>query len=206
MDTEIQNIDEIENMKQSKRILTAAFKCISSKGYANVSLRNIADEAGVVLSQLNYYYKNKEGLFIEVVKMLAKQYSNEIENVLMKGESEKERITFLIDYFQKLMRKKSELFRILFDLTSMSLWSTPLKELLSGLVNNITALIEKYIFNSFKSKGKKNNYSTATLSRIIFGALFGTSAQVILSNGDKDDVIDSLSAIEMLFNSYIPAE
>ncbi|PYG86897.1 TetR family transcriptional regulator [Ruminiclostridium sufflavum DSM 19573] len=199
MGTEIQNMNEMENMKQSKKILTAAFKCISSKGYANVSLRNIADEAGVVLSQLNYYYKNKEGLFIEVVKMLKKQYISEIENVLMKGESEKERIAFLIEYFQKVMRKDSELFRILFDLTSMSLWSAPLKELLNSLVNNITALIEKYVFNSFQSREKSKSYSTATLSRIIFGALFGTSAQAILANGDKD-VIDSLSAIEMLLN------
>lgn len=198
MKKETQSVDQIENLNQSKKILNAAFKCISTKGYANVSLRNIADEAGVVLSQLNYYYKNKEGLFIEVVKMLAQQYIDEIEKTLRKGESGKERIASLIEYFQKIMMKNSELFRILFDLTSMSLWSAPLKELLNNLVNNITELIEKYIFNSCQNEVNKN-YSAATLSRIIFGALFGTSAQVILANGDKD-VIDSLSAIEMLFN------
>lgn len=67
-------IDETDKLNQSEKILLAAFKCISSKGYANVSLRDIADEAGVVLSQLNYYYKNKEGLFTEVVKMMIGKY------------------------------------------------------------------------------------------------------------------------------------
>jgi AcrR family transcriptional regulator len=191
--------NESENMNQSKKILNAAFKCISSKGYANVSLRNIADEAGVVLSQLNYYYKNKEGLFIEVVKMLTQQYMNEIENNLKKGESEKERIVLLIEYFQKILRKNSELFKILFDLTSMSLWSTSLKELLNDLFNSVTGLIEKYILSSFPNKEKFKSYSTTTLSRIIFGALFGTSAQVILAN-EGEDIIDSLSAIEVLLN------
>ncbi|QNU68762.1 TetR/AcrR family transcriptional regulator [Ruminiclostridium herbifermentans] len=192
-------MDQTENLNQSKKILNAAFKCISSKGYANVSLRNIADEAGVVLSQLNYYYKNKEGLFVEVVKTLAQKYINEIEDTLAKGKSEKERIMSLIGYFQKTMRKDSGLFRILFDLTSMSLWSAPLKELLNNLVNNITALIEKYIFIGFEQKDKDKSYSTETLSRIVFGALFGTSAQVMLANGDND-IIDSLSAIEVFFN------
>jgi len=54
---------ETNEQTQSGKILLAAYSCISTSGYANVSMRNIADEAGVVLSQLNYYYKNKEGLF-----------------------------------------------------------------------------------------------------------------------------------------------
>jgi len=99
---------------QSQRILYAAFKCISTKGYANVSLRDIADEAGVVLSQLNYYYKNKEGLFTEVVKMLAQQYLREIEDILKNGESKNEKIACLIKYFQEMLRNNPELFKLLF--------------------------------------------------------------------------------------------
>jgi AcrR family transcriptional regulator len=57
--------EKVKNASQAERIFNAAFKCISTKGYANVSLRDIANEAGVVLSQLNYY-KNKEGLFKKV--------------------------------------------------------------------------------------------------------------------------------------------
>ena len=97
-----------ENLNQSERILNAAFKCISSKGYANVSLRNIADEADVALSQLNYYYKNKEGLFTEVVKMLSKQYLYEIEDNLKKGKSEMEKISCLIKYFQERLRNTAD--------------------------------------------------------------------------------------------------
>jgi len=63
-----------EKISQSKKILQTAYQCLSTRGYANVSMRDIADEAGVALSQLNYYYKNKEGLFTEVVKMMMNQY------------------------------------------------------------------------------------------------------------------------------------
>jgi AcrR family transcriptional regulator len=188
--------NELENMNQAQKILNAAFKCISARGYANVSLRDIADEAGVVLSQLNYYYKNKEGLFIEIVKTLAQQYLNEIEDNLKKGKSEKERITYLIKYFQEMLRKNPELFKLLFDLTSMALWSASLKELLNDLFNSLAGLIEKYIINDFSDKEKFK--SPIILSRMMLGTLFGTSIQVILAN-EKEDMIDSLSTLKVLF-------
>lgn len=190
--------DKSKNMNQAQKILNAAFKCISERGYANVSLRDIADEAGVVLSQLNYYYKNKEGLFTEIIKKLAQQYLNEIEDNLKKGKSEKERIAGLIRYFQEVLRKKPELFKLLFDLTSMALWSASLKELLNNLFKSIAGLIEKYIMIDFSGKEKFKHTSAITLSRMVLGTLFGTSMQVMLANG-KEDMIDSLSGLKILF-------
>ena len=191
--------DKSKNMNQAQKILNAAFKCISERGYANVSLRDIAEEAGVVLSQLNYYYKNKEGLFTEIIKKLAQQYLNEIEENLKKGKSEKERIAGLIRYFQEVLRKKPELFKLLFDLTSMALWSASLKELLNNLFKSVAGLIEKYIMIDFSGREKFKHTSTITLSRMILGTLFGTSVQVMLANG-KEDMIDSLSGLKILFD------
>ena len=191
--------DKSKNMNQAQKILNAAFKCISERGYANVSLRDIADEAGVVLSQLNYYYKNKEGLFTEIIKKLAQQYLNEIEENLKKGKSEKERIAGLIRYFQEVLRKKPELFKLLFDLTSMALWSASLKELLNNLFKSVAGLIKKYIMIDFSGREKFKHTSTITLSRMILGTLFGTSVQVMLANG-KEDMIDSLSGLKILFD------
>ncbi|MDF2986556.1 MAG: transcriptional regulator [Eubacterium sp.] len=191
-------MSEETNVSQAQKILNAAFKCISERGYANVSLRDIADEAGVVLSQLNYYFKNKEGLFKEIVKTLARQYLHEIEENIKKGKCEKERISCLIEYFQEMLRKKPELFKLLFDLTSMSLWSESLKELLNDLFNSVAGLIEKYIINDFSNNEKYKYNSPITLSRMMLGTLFGSSIQVMLAHG-KEDMIDSLSTLEVLF-------
>ena len=190
--------DKTNEASQSQRILDAAFRCISTRGYANVSLRDISDEAGVVLSQLNYYYKNKEGLFIEVMKMLAQQYLHDIEDNLKKGKSSDENVAYLIEFFQETLKRKPELFRLLLDLISMALWSTSLRELFNNLFNNVTDLIEKYILASFSCKEKFQNYSSAALSRVILGALLGSSVQITLAQ-DQEEIIDSLSAIQILF-------
>lgn len=189
--------NEFEMINQAQKILNAAFKCISIRGYANVSLRNIADDAGVVLSQLNYYYKNKEGLLAEVIKTLTQQYLHEIEVTLKKGKSEKERVSYLIGYFQEMLKKKPELFKLLFDLTSMSLSSPPLKGLLNDFFSSLTVLIEKYIISDFQ-KEKFRDYSSVSLARMMLGTLFGTSIQAMLAHG-KEDMIDSLTTITVLF-------
>ncbi|WP_312812920.1 TetR/AcrR family transcriptional regulator [Sedimentibacter sp.] len=190
--------NKLENLNQSQKILNAAFKCISERGYASVSLRDIADEAGVVLSQLNYYYKNKEGLFTEIIKTLAQQYLNEIEDNLKKGETEKEKMMHLIEYFQEMLKEKPELFKLLFDLTSMALWSESFKELLNDLFNNVVNLIETYIITDFSDERKLKYKSPITLSRMMLGTLFGMSIQVMLANGEED-MIDSLSSLKALF-------
>jgi len=97
-----------------------------------------------------------------------------------------------------MLGKKPELFKLLFDLTSMALWSVTLKELLNGLFNSLADLIEKYIINDFSFKEKFKYKSSITLSRMMLGTLFGTSIQVMLADG-KEDMIESLSTLKVLF-------
>ena len=50
-----------------ENIRTSTFRLLAGRGYANVSMRDIAAEAGVALSQIAYYYHSKEALISEVV-------------------------------------------------------------------------------------------------------------------------------------------
>lgn len=190
--------NEIGKMNQSQKILIAAFECVSSRGYANVSLRDIADEAGVVLSQLNYYYKNKEGLFTEVIKMMMQKYLQEVENHLKKGTTAKEKISSLIIYFQEMLAENPELFRLLYDFSGMALWSATFGELLRNLFNDLANLIEKYVLNNIAIKGNLRGYSSKSIARMIFGAMFGTAIQVILDPQEKK-LPEALKAVELVF-------
>ena len=40
-----------------ENIRTSTFRLLAGRGYANVSMRDIAAEAGVALSQIAYYYQ-----------------------------------------------------------------------------------------------------------------------------------------------------
>lgn len=51
------------------KILLAASKVFTEKGFAGTRTRDIADEAGINLALLNYYFRSKEKLFEQVMKV-----------------------------------------------------------------------------------------------------------------------------------------
>ena len=183
---------------QSEKILLTALDCISIKGYANTSMRDIAAEAGVALSQLNYHYKNKEGLFLEVIDMTLQKYLQEIDSHIILGKSPKERLVNLLQYFRETLEKNQKLFRILYDFTSMALWSPVFEGRLNLLFENISELIDKHILLENHLSRKIKKYSSKTIARMLSGAMFGTAIQVILKQDDKD-FLDALDAIELVF-------
>ena len=189
----------IETKSQSEKILRAAFKCLSEKGYAQVSLRDIADEADVVLSQLHYYYKNKEGLFTEVIKSLAKQYLSEFEAQLQIGSSGVEKVSDLIAYFRVALKEQPEFFKLLVDLTSMSLWSNSLKKILNELFEDLAELIEKNIVNHLPNQNQSDSGDSKGLAKMILGALIGTSMQILMTEDSNQDT-QSLAALNGLLS------
>jgi len=189
--------NELKKANQSERILQTAFECISSKGYANVSMRDIADEAGVALSQLTYHYKNKDGLLTEVIKMMIQEYLIEVEEHLRKGVTPKEKLSDLITYFQEVLEENPKLFKMFYDFTSMSLWSAQFSNLLRNLFDNLVNLIEKYVLDDIPLKSNLRTYTPKSIARMLLGALFGTAIQVILDPQEKK-LPEALNAIELL--------
>ncbi len=51
------------------KILLAASKVFTEKGYSGTRTRDIAEEAGINLALLNYYFRTKEKLFEQVMKV-----------------------------------------------------------------------------------------------------------------------------------------
>lgn len=191
-------INELKKENQSEKILQTAYECISSKGYANVSMRDIADEAGVALSQLTYHYKNKDGLLKEVIKIMIQEYLMEVEEHLRKGVTPKEKLSDLITYFQEVLEEKPKLFRLFYDFTSMSLWSAQFSDLLRNLFENLVNLIEKYVLDDIPLKSNLRAYTPKSIARMLLGAMFGTAIQVILDPQEKK-LPEALNAIELLF-------
>ncbi|MGI6325817.1 MAG: TetR/AcrR family transcriptional regulator [Saccharofermentanales bacterium] len=183
----------------SERILLTAFECLSTRGYANVSMRNIADEAGVALSQLTYYYKNKENLFTEVINMMMDQYLKEIKSTLESTTDVKDKIASLVKFFKELIRNKPDLLRLFIDFTAQALWVPSFREQLDSLFNDLTEIIERNLPTDTIVNRNSLGYSPKSIAKLLFGALFGTSIQIILGS-DRDSAFESLNLAESLIN------
>lgn len=180
-------------------ILATAYECLSSNGYANVSLRNIADRAGVALSQLAYHYKNKETLFSEVIRLMMGRYLSEIESSLRSEPDARDRPAALVRYFKELIREDPKLLRLFLDFTAQSMWVPSFREQLDGLFNAITDMIEKNLPAETASDRILGHYSPKSIAALVFGTLFGTSVRILLGPGSDGD-FESLNLAENILN------
>ena len=184
----------------AQKILLAAYDCLSTRGYANVTMRNIADEADVALSQLTYYFKNKETLFTEVINRMASQYIREIETRMGAAADLNEKIVSLSQFFKEMLRDKPKLLKLFIDFTAQALWIPSFREQVDSLFVSLTVLIEKCILNDPAAQQSKPMYSTNAIAKLILGALFGTSVQTLLS-ANKDDTFESFNLAECLMST-----
>lgn len=188
----------IEKENSSQKILITAFECLSNRGYANVSMRDIADEAGVALSQITYYYKNKEKLFTEVINVMIHQYLHEIEERLKSAPDTREKISSLIKFFNDLIIDRPNLLKLFIDFTAQALWLPSFREQVDSLFNSLVDMIEKNIMrDDTKVDTWAHEFSSKSIARLILGAFYGTSIQIMLaSDNDKQNAFESLSLME----------
>ena len=59
----------LEELSTEDKILLAASKVFTEKGFSGTRTRDIAEEAGINLALLNYYFRTKEKLFEQVMKV-----------------------------------------------------------------------------------------------------------------------------------------
>lgn len=194
----MQHLTDLANPAQ--KILEAAYECLSTRGYANVTMRNIADEAGVALSQLTYYYKSKEKLFTEVISKMASQYIREIETMMSTTVDLNEKIVSLTQYFKEMLRDKQKLLKLFIDFAAQALWIPSFREQVDSLFDSLTELIERFILDDSQAHQSMPNYSSKAIAKLILGALFGTSVQTLLS-ADKKDSFESFDLAECLMST-----
>ncbi|MCT4686108.1 TetR/AcrR family transcriptional regulator [Vallitalea sp.] len=184
---------------QSELILDAAYKCVSEKGYANISLRDIAKEANVALSQLHYYFGSKKKLLQEIIKRMIGKYTTELEKQIKKSQSDKKEISNVFNLIKEVLERNPELFKILFDLSGLALRSDSFKLMLSDLFDHLSGVIKECIDESSSVVDEVKDFSSSTLSRLILGSVLGVAFEYTLDSNKNEDILDSLNALSVIF-------
>lgn len=181
---------------QEEKILDAAYNVLAREGYAQTSLRQIADEAQVALSQISYHYQNKEGLLLAVVKRVAGRYSEVVE-ALTPDMTPWEKGACFIRLYQEVLAKEPELFRVLYDLVGLALRSESLREQVREIFKVIIDQLATEVFTQELLDEFDGEYSPEVLSGLFLGGIFGIAVQILLE--PRETAYLSLDALNMIF-------
>ena len=129
------------------KIKEAAGKVFMQKGYAATKTRDIAEEAGINLALLNYYFRSKEKLFHEVMREKMQQFFGILLPIVNDPATELEKkIELIVSNYIDLLSLNPEL--PLFVLSEMRTNSEKIETILpvrkiTGKISFIRQLQEK---------------------------------------------------------------
>lgn len=65
-------------MKTKERILEAALQLFNKEGIGNISMRRIAEEAGIQIGNLTYHFRNRDNIIEALLNQLMEELESEI--------------------------------------------------------------------------------------------------------------------------------
>jgi TetR/AcrR family transcriptional regulator len=97
-----------------ERLLEMATQLFARKGYAAATTREIVGAAGVTKPVLYYYFRSKEGLYLELIQRAFKEFENVVDTSIMGSGSIEQKILRLCDQIFDLVLKKIEVVRLVY--------------------------------------------------------------------------------------------
>jgi AcrR family transcriptional regulator len=104
-----------------EQIVAAATAVIGRRGYANTSLKDVAQEAGIAPGLLHYYFPSKEELLLDVVGGLEEALMREWREAVAGIADPLERVTAAVDSAVATCAQEPEFFRLMFELFAVGL-------------------------------------------------------------------------------------
>jgi AcrR family transcriptional regulator len=170
-------IGSVKFEKKKRMILKATFNCIYERGIWDLSLRSIAKEAKVNLSDVFYYFKNKENLLTEFIQSLFKKIESDLTlKRLNKSDSPKKKFDLLFKEGVNFSSKQKKLFVVFIDCWSLGMRNIHFQRIFREYYMQLYN-IQKDILENFYGKNVLTDDQIDILNILIFAFFAGMGIQ-----------------------------
>lgn len=185
-----------ETTKQ--QILTAARKTFTGQGYAQASMRSIAQEAGISVGCLYLHFKNKEELYQTLQKEWMDQLNRNTLNALRSSHKPAEAIASFITTSIEFARGNREMI----NLTGREMGFSYDSELKRGFFRERRRLIAELIDQGIAA-GTFRPCDSAEAARIIFNIIRGFVLSMVI---DEEALFSPEGCVDLVLNGLIRRE
>ena len=164
----------MEYNDKQKQIISTAERLFSSKGFDGTSVRDIADEAGVNIAMISYYFGSKEKLMEALFEQRTTNIKVKVESLLNDNKTTPfEKVALLADDFITKIINKKQFFKIM--MCEQVINKNPvIIGLLKDLKKKNLEEFGKLIREGQEKKVFKENVDALMLMNIIIGSISQT--------------------------------
>lgn len=159
------------------KIIKAAFKTFTKKGYHETTMQDIAKEIGVSKGALYQYYKNKKELLNEIVL----SYHTMFREVL-KTSFEKQETTIAEEGSHALLKKYRLHHEMLFEVIAIAGHDQEIKQSLKAEYEKDIKLLEEYMQKHIEKGHLKVKIEPNTLAQLYVALYLGMAMKVIMGD------------------------
>jgi AcrR family transcriptional regulator len=173
-----------------EKILQGAFNVLSSQGYENTSIKEIAEEAGVAQGLVHYYFKSKQVLVLAVLAEVCKSME-------LKGVEGEAGAMAAFDNFKDLLRNQRDTNALYIQLLGVGVHD---KEIGAGILDFIrrdrghVEAIAKQVLAEREMDPKPARAIASAVWAGILGIIFQS---VIDPDFHADEAVDALAAMSL---------
>jgi len=178
------------------QILTAAYRTLVDVGYNQISMRKIADEAGVNQSLLHYYYGSKENLMLEVLGYVNQQLLARQRKMYQEVQSFEAIWAQALEYFKEDVQ--SGYVRVLWELRAQGLSNARIQTRLSEMIGHWRSLVTDLAKNALAEYGIETKIRPEVFGRLLGDIYWGAEAE-ILAGEDSHTHIEAIRLMGNLF-------
>lgn len=178
-----------KHQKAKDFIITSSLNILAKKGYANLSVDDIAKEAGYSKGGLLHYFSSKDEIMVETISSLIRDLLDSLFNqrekdITPKEELRKKLIWTLREAVENKVRTK-----VILDFLAQASNDAVIRKIMIDYNNSILAGIHKLIEEGKEAGQFKKDTDAFFVSSIIISTLYGLSWRLSIDYSQTEDNI-----------------
>ncbi|NPV90123.1 MAG: TetR/AcrR family transcriptional regulator [Firmicutes bacterium] len=106
---------QIKKPDPKQRIIETAATLFAERGFEAVPVREIADRAQVNVAMINYYFRNKNGLYHAIIEKLMGELNERLESEVAEGADPVDRLKRYVYSYVSYLRQESQTAQLVFQ-------------------------------------------------------------------------------------------
>jgi AcrR family transcriptional regulator len=130
---------------RKEQVIKAAKSCIVNQGISNLSMKKLAEEAGVSTGIIYHYFKNKEDVLLQVLKESFRRSHEKVLETVNPIKNPADKLTRHLENINTVPRDNSDFYVVLLNFLGEATYNQEIRKIVAKFFKNLKVYIEQYM-------------------------------------------------------------
>ncbi|WP_423802535.1 TetR/AcrR family transcriptional regulator [Neobacillus sp. SAB-20_R2A] len=142
---------------RKEQVIEAAKNCIISKGLSNLSMKDIAEEAGISTGIIYHYFKSKEDLLMQVLKVSFRRSHEKVMETVEPLQNPEDKLMKHLENINVVSKENPEYMAVFLNYLGEANHNPQIRKIINKFFNNLVDYTQQYLGDvSIKGTQLKN--------------------------------------------------